>query len=115
MIVPRIDGLPQQVLEPVPGGEDLRQPLLGDDLAVAVERDALVDLDPEVTQTRPAARQRFEELRMGRDSCAAPHELDSRSFIDVHVPTDLPQERRGEETRHRAADDYGAALAVVSP
>jgi hypothetical protein len=96
MIVPRIDGLPHQALEPVPGGEDLRQPLLGDDIAVAVERDALVDLDPEVTQTRPAARQRFEELRMSGDACAAPHELDGRALKNVDVPTDLPQERRGE-------------------
>src|SRR5437773_992602 len=108
MIVLRIDALPHQALEPVPGGESLRQPLLGDDLAVTVERDALVDLDPEVPQTRPAARQRFEELGMGGDPCAAAHELDSRSFIDVDVPTDLPQERGGEETRHRAADDYGS-------
>ena len=42
MVVRGIDGLAQQPLQPVPGGEDLPQRPLADDAAVAVEGDALV-------------------------------------------------------------------------
>ena len=66
MIVLRIDCISHQALEPLPGAEDLRQPLFGNDISVAVDSDALFDLDPKVMQTRAGPLQGFQELRMGK-------------------------------------------------
>src|SRR5262249_9898924 len=48
---------------------------------------------------------------MGGDAGAAAHKFDRRALIDVGLPPVLPQERRGKQTGHRAADDDGATLA----
>src|SRR5215813_10849277 len=48
---------------------------------------------------------------MGGDTGAAADQFDRRAFIDVGLPPVLPQERRGKQTGHRAADDDGSTLA----
>src|SRR5262249_12953245 len=54
VVVRRIDGLAQEPLQPVPGGEDLPQRALADDPTVAVDGDALLDLDAEIARAGPA-------------------------------------------------------------
>ena len=66
MIVRVIDGLAQQALQAVPGGEDLPQrPLVGD-AAIAVDRDALRHLDAKILGAGAARFQRIEQFRMRR-------------------------------------------------
>src|SRR5262249_22553759 len=51
-------------------------------------------------------------LRMGGDAGAAADQFDTRAFVDLDVPPDPPQQRGGEQPRHRTADDDSAALAA---
>src|SRR5262249_12808538 len=88
-----------------PGGEDLRQMLFGDDASVAIEGDAFFNLDAEVPGPGAALLQGLQQFRMGGNSGAAADQFDRRALIDLGAPADLPQERRTEEARHRAADD----------
>src|SRR5262249_62367311 len=48
MILRLINGSAHEPLQPVPGGEDLRQMLFGDDASVAIEGDAFFNLYAEV-------------------------------------------------------------------
>jgi hypothetical protein len=86
----------------------LRELLFGNDLAAAVNDDALFHLHTELAQRNPAALQRFQEFRMGRNACAPADELDGGALVNMRVPTDLPQEGCSEEPRHRPADNNGA-------
>jgi hypothetical protein len=54
------EGRPHEPLQPVPRGEDLRQILFGDHAPIAVERDAFVDLDAEITGAGAALLQRLQ-------------------------------------------------------
>ena len=110
MVARRVDGGAQQALQAVPRGQDLPQRLLGDDAAVAVERDPLLDLDAELARAGAARGQRMQQLRMGGDAGAAADQLDAGALVDVAVPADPAQERGGEQARHRTADDDGPAL-----
>ena len=56
----------------------------------------------------PLLFQRLQQFRMRGDAGAAADQLDRRAFEHVDVPADPAQERRGEQARHRAADDDGA-------
>src|SRR5262245_35519585 len=49
----------------------------------------------------------MQQLGMGGDAGAAAHQLDAGALINIAVPADPAQERRGEQARHRAADDDG--------
>ncbi len=88
--------------------------LLGDHAPIAVERDAFVDLDAEIAGAGAARLQRVQQFRVGGDAGAAADQLDGRALVDIGLPADLPQERRGEEARHRAADDDGARAAAFA-
>jgi len=46
-------------------------------------------------------------------SSAAADELDAQALEHVDLPPDPAQERRGEQARHRAADDDGAPAAAA--
>src|SRR5262249_47275156 len=111
VVTRRIDGLAQEPLQPVPGGENLRQVFLCDHVAVAVESDAFLDLDAEVAGAGAALVKRVQQLRMGGDPGAAADQFDRRALIDVGVPPLLPQERRGKQAGHRATDNDGATPA----
>src|SRR5262249_36220500 len=65
----------------------------------------------EVAGASAALAKRVQQLRMGGDTGAAADQFDRRAFIDVGLPPVLPQERRGKQAGHRAADDDGATLA----
>ena len=108
-----IDGLAQQPLQPVPGGQDLRQPPFADHAPLAVDGDAFLDLDSEIARAGAAFFQRLQQFGMGGDAGPAADQLDGRAFEHVDVPADPSQERRGEQARHRAADDDGAAAAAL--
>src|SRR5262249_52166852 len=58
VVTRRIDGLAQEPLQPVPGGENLRQVFLCDHAPVAVESDAFLDLDAEVAGAGAALAKR---------------------------------------------------------
>ena len=110
VIVRGIDGRPQQALQLVPRGHDLpKWPLLGD-AAQTVERDALGDLDAEILGAGAGCFERVQQFGMCRDAGAAADQLDVRALVHVGVPADLAQERGAEQSRHRAADDDGAAF-----
>ena len=113
VVVGGIDGLAQQPLQPVPGGEDLPQRTLADHAPLAVDGDALLDLDAEVAGAGAAVLQRFQQFGMGGDAGAAADQLDRRALEHVDVPADPAQERRGEQARHRAADDDRAPAAAA--
>src|SRR5262245_47789036 len=111
VVMRRVDGLAQEPLQAVPGGEDLRQVFLCDHAPVAVESNALLDFDAEVARTGAARAKRVQQLRMGGDPGAAADQLDRRALINVCVPPLLPQERRSKQAGHRSADDDGATPA----
>src|SRR5690348_16156636 len=50
MVVGRVDGEPQQPLQAIPGGEDLRQRPLSDDAACAIDSDTLCYFDAELAR-----------------------------------------------------------------
>src|SRR6266540_5421635 len=106
------DGFAQQALQPVPGREDLPQRPLAGHAAVAVDRHALGNFDAEIARAGAAGLQRVEQFRVRRDAGAAADQFDRRTLVDVGLPADLAQERRGEQARHRAANDDGTALAT---
>ena len=107
-----VDRVAQQTLEPVPGGEDLPQrPLVGD-AAIAVNRDALGNFDAKILGPGAACLKRVEQFRMSGNAGAAADQLDLGALVDVDVPADLPQERGGEQPRHRAANNDGASLCA---
>src|SRR5262249_2107128 len=83
----------QEPLQPVPGSEDLRQVLFSDHAPVAIESDAFLDLDAEVTRSRAARLKRFQEFWMGGDPRTAADQLDRRALVDVGVPS-LPAQGR---------------------
>jgi hypothetical protein len=60
MVTRRIDGLAQEPLQPIPGGENLRQIFLSDDAPVAVESDAFLDFDAEVARAGAARAKRVQ-------------------------------------------------------
>jgi hypothetical protein len=93
--------------------EDLPQGPLVSDAAVVVDRDALGYLDTKVLGAGPARFQSFEEFRVAGDAGTAADQFDARPLIDVHIPADLPQERRGEEPGHRAANDDGPPVGAT--
>ena len=97
MIVCRIDGRTQQALQLVPRRHDLPQRPFFGHAAQAVERDALGNLDAEVLGAGAGRVERLEQFWMRGDAGAAPDQFHVRAFIDVGVPADLPQERRGEQ------------------
>src|SRR5262249_10081231 len=100
-----VDGPPQELLQAIPGCEDLPQPPLVGDAAFAVDRYALGYLDTKILGAGPARFQGFHELGVAGDAGAAADQFDGRPLIDVHVPSNLPQERRRKEAGHRAAND----------
>ena len=107
-----IDRVAQQALQSVPGGEDLPQrPLVGD-AAFAVDRDTLGHLDAEILGAGATCLKRIEQFRMTRDAGAATDQFDAGALVDVDVPADLAQERGGEQSRHRAANNDGASLCA---
>ena len=110
MIMRGIDRRPQQALQPVPRGEDLRQGALADDAAGAVDGDARGHFDAEVGGAGAAFFQRLEQLGMGGDPGAAADQFHRRTLEHVHVPADPAQKRRREQARHRAPDDHGVAV-----
>jgi hypothetical protein len=105
----------QQPLQPVPGGQDLRQVFRCDDAAVAVEGDARLHMDPEVAGPGAALLEGVDQFRMRGDACSPPDEFHGRALVDIHLPADLAQERRREQPRHGAADDDGTAPVPPSP
>src|SRR5262245_30189878 len=111
VVMGRVDGLAQEPLQAVPGGENLRQVFLCDHAPVAVECDALLDFDAEVARAGAARAKRLQQLRMGGDAGAAADQFHRRALINVGVPPLLPQERRGKQAGHRPADDEGATPA----
>src|SRR4029077_14989236 len=113
VIVRFIDRIAQQALEPVPGGEDLPQrPLVGDP-AIAINRDAFRNFYAKILGAGATRFQRIEQFRMTGDSGAAADQLDAGTLVDVDVPFDLPQERGGEQPRHRAANYDGASFGAT--
>ena len=108
------DRLAQQALEPVPGRQDLLERALADDAPLGVDGDAPVDGDAEVARARSAQLERLQQFRVAGDAGAAADELHRRALVDIGVPADLAQEGRGEEARHRAADDDGAPAASLA-
>src|SRR5260221_2729884 len=105
MVIPLIDGPAHEPLQPIPGGEDLRQMLFRNHASVSIEGDPFFDLDAEVAGPGAALIQRLQQFRMRGDPGAAADKLHQRALIDLGAPTDLPQELRAEKARHRAADD----------
>src|SRR5215475_4541346 len=100
MVARLIDSVAEEPLQPVPGSEDLRQVLFSDHAPVAIESDASLDLDAEVTRCRAARLKRFQEFWMGGDPRTASDQLDRGALVDVGVPSLLTQEHRGEEPGH---------------
>ena len=111
VVVRGVDGLAQQSLQPIPGGQDLRQAFLCNHVPGTVQRYTPLDLDAEIVGVGAAASKRLQQLRVRGDAGATPNQLDRRTLIDVGIPADLPQECGGEQARHRTTDDDGAALA----
>jgi hypothetical protein len=94
-----VDGLAQQSLQPIPGGQDLRQAFLCDHAPGTVQRDTPLDLDAEIADAGAAAFERLQQLRVRGDTRATPNQLDRRALVDVGIPADLPQERGREQAR----------------
>src|SRR5262249_45475881 len=103
-----VDGLAQQPLQPIPRSQDLRQVLFADHASIAIQGDSFLDLDAEVEGARAALSKPVQQLRGSGEPRAAADQPDRRALVDVGLPSFLPQERRGEEPRHGAADDHGA-------
>ena len=55
VVVRGVDGLAQQSLQPVPGGQDLRQAFLCDHAPGTIQRDTPLDLDAEIAGAGAAA------------------------------------------------------------
>ena len=83
------------------------------DAALTVERDALGYLDAEILGAGAGRFERVQQFGMCRDAGAAADQFDVRAFVHIDVPADLAQERGAEQSRHRAADDDGAAFRFV--
>src|SRR6266436_7922167 len=97
--------------QPVPGRDDLKQWLFGDYIALAVERDPFVDNDADIDGASAAFVQSLQQFQMGgKDADPAADKFDRRALIDIDLPADPAQKRRGEQARNRAADDDGAAI-----
>jgi hypothetical protein len=99
------DRVAQQSLQPVPRGQDLRERLVGDHPALAVDRDAPLDRDAEIARAGARELERLQQFRMGGDAGAAPDQLD---------PADLAQEGRREQAGHRPADRDRAPAASTA-
>jgi len=97
MVVRGIDGFAQEPLQSVPRGEDLPQRTFADDASLAVDGDALLDLDAEIARAGAAFFQRLEQLGVGGDAGAAADQLDGRALEHVHVPADPAQEGGSEQ------------------
>lgn len=77
VIVLSVDRLQQGLSQAVPGRNDLELRLFGNNPAVTIEGDALVDDDTDIDGTRAAFVERFEQFQMGRkDSDATANQLD---------------------------------------
>src|SRR5262249_35412465 len=113
VVVRGIDGVTQQPLQPVPGGHDLPQQPFADDAALAIDGDAFLEFDAEIARAGPGFLQRLQQARVGGDAAAAADKLDRGASEDADVPADPVQERRGEQARHRAANDDGTPAATA--
>src|SRR5262245_11767253 len=71
-----INGVAQHPLQPIPGGEDLRQVFFADHAPGPVERDALIDFDTKVAGTCATFLQGLQKLRMHGDTGAATDQFD---------------------------------------
>ena len=84
VVVPVGERRAQQAIEAVPGQHDLRQRVLAERAAVAVEDDAADHLGTDLVAAGDAGRaQRVEQLGMGDDAGAAAGERLARALEDV--------------------------------
>ena len=87
--------------------------LLGDDIAAKIERDPFVDRDAEVLGAGAAGLQCRQQFGVRGDAGAAPDQFDAGALIDIGLPADLAQERRGEQAGHGPTNDDSAPLAPL--
>src|SRR5688500_18238671 len=99
----------QQLVEASPRRQALRQRQGPDDLAAAVEGDALGNVHAEALVERDAdAREALEQLGVGDDAGAAADEVLAGMLEDVDVPAGASQQVGGEEPAQRAPSDQCA-------
>ena len=98
----------QAPVEHVPRGRELRHGMGADDGAVAVEGDAAFDGHADAFRADAAGVESGEQFRVGEDAGAAARQFFPRAFIDLDAPADAPQQQRGGEPGHRAADNERA-------
>src|SRR5262245_65712074 len=82
MVARLIDGVAEEPLQPIPGSEDLRQVLFSDHAPIAIESDAFLDLDAEVTRARAALLKCCQQFRIRRDPRTAANAFEQRRRRD---------------------------------
>ncbi len=105
----------REVLQAVPGSDDLGEVVPAHDVAEAVEQNPVVDMDPEVRDPRAALREDVQQFLVADDAGAAALQLDVRSFVYVYLPALLPEEARCEEAGNGSADNDRPSGHVSTP
>ena len=71
------------------------------------------DLDPEIGWIDVDPAHRLDQVGLGDDAGATPREFALDPLEDVDLPAGAPQQQRGQEAAHRAADDERTPLGLA--
>jgi len=102
--------VPQHPVDALPGGENLRTGELANEATGRIQDLSGRDLDPERGWVDSEPAQRFDQIRLRDDAGATAGELALDPLENIDVPAGTPQQQRGQQAAHGAADDQRAPL-----
>ena len=106
----------QQRVEPAPAGQHLLKPQLAGDVAGLVEHAPARHRNAQRfrTHTNTGVCGHVEQLAVRNDAGASAGQLAAHTLEHVNVPAAAPEQQRGEQATHRAADDHGPFADIFS-
>ena len=103
----------QQPVDTLPGGQNLGTFEFRGHATGRIEDFAGRDLDPEIGWIDVDPAHRLDQVGLGDDAGATPREFALDPLEDVDLPAGAPQQQRGQEAAHRAADDERTPLGLA--
>src|SRR4030095_1659137 len=101
----------QQAVNPLPRGEHLRTFEFMRQPALCIENFAGCDLNAKVLCSEAEPTQPFDQFPLGDYPGAPAGQLALHTLVDIDVPAGAPQQKPGEQSAHRTADNQ-CALSV---
>ncbi len=113
MVMRRRKGIAQDAIDPLPGRHHLRAFGLQRHAALGIEHAPFLHRHAKFARAQTEIGQNGENFRLRHDAGAAAGQFAFDLFVNIDLPSGRLQHQPGKQAAHRAADDDGAALALI--